>query len=135
MSSRRGSKLNWPNGSGKGHRMNYDIGSTMEAEFDTVAGWTSRVAADLGPEYYVPAACRGSGQPEVLDWLLERLGPRPGAGMIDVRAGMGGAGPLPRPPAGRAAQPGRTRAGCVPRGSAALRRPGRPGRRDRPALR
>ena len=70
--------------------MTYDIDSPMEAEFDTVAEWTSRVAADLGPEYYIPAACRGSGQPEVLDWLLERLGPQPGEVMIDVGAGMGG---------------------------------------------
>ena len=70
--------------------MTYDIDSPMEAEFDTVAEWTSRVAADLGPEYYIPAACRGSGQPAVLDWLLERLGPQPGEVMIDVGAGMGG---------------------------------------------
>ena len=62
----------------------------MEAEFNTVAEWTARVAADLGPEYYIPAACRGSGQPAALDWLLERLGPRPGEGMIDVGAGSGG---------------------------------------------
>ena len=62
----------------------------MDAEFDTVAAWTAQVAASLGPEYYIPAACRGSGQPEVLDWLLERLGPRPGEVMIDVGAGLGG---------------------------------------------
>lgn len=62
----------------------------MQAEFDTVAEWTARVAADLGPEYYIPAACRGSGQPAVLDWLLGRLGPRPGEVMIDVGAGLGG---------------------------------------------
>lgn len=62
----------------------------MEAEFDTVAEWTALVAADLGPEYYIPAACRGSGQPAALDWLLERLGPRPGEVMLDVGAGSGG---------------------------------------------
>lgn len=28
-----------------------------------MAGWTAEVAADLGPEYFVPAACRGSGKP------------------------------------------------------------------------
>lgn len=70
--------------------MTRDAIDPMEAEFDTVAGWTARVAADLGPEYYIPAACRGSGQPAVLDWLLERLGPRPGEVMIDVGAGLGG---------------------------------------------
>src|SRR5579859_537276 len=62
----------------------------MEAEFDTVAGWTARVAADLGPEYYIPAACRGSGQPEMLDWLLDRLAPQAGEPLIDVGAGLGG---------------------------------------------
>ena len=70
--------------------MTGDIDDPMDAEFDTVAEWTAQVAADLGPEYYIPAACRGSGQPAVLDWLLERLGPRPGEVMIDVGAGLGG---------------------------------------------
>jgi len=62
----------------------------MDAEFNTVAEWTARVAADLGPGYHVPAACRGSGRPAALDWLLGRLQPRPGEVMIDVGAGMGG---------------------------------------------
>jgi SAM-dependent methyltransferase len=70
--------------------MTRDADDPMEAEFDTVAEWTARVAADLGPEYYIPAACRGSGQPAMLDWLLDRLGPRPGEVMIDVGAGLGG---------------------------------------------
>ncbi len=70
--------------------MTRDAGDPMEAEFDTVAEWTALVAADLGPEYYIPAACRGSGQPAVLDWLLDRLGPRPGEVLIDVGAGLGG---------------------------------------------
>jgi len=67
-----------------------ETGGAMEAEFNTVADWTARVAADLGPDYYIPAACRGSGEPALLDWLLERLEPRPGEVMIDVGAGMGG---------------------------------------------
>src|ERR1700691_5573402 len=70
--------------------MTRDLDDPMEAEFDTVAEWTAQVAADLGPEYYIPAACRGSGQPAVLDWLLERLGPRLGEVMYDVGAGVGG---------------------------------------------
>jgi len=70
--------------------MTGDPGGPMDAEFDTVAEWTAQVATDLGPEYYVPAGCRGSGQPEVLDWLLERLGPRSGQVMVDVGAGLGG---------------------------------------------
>jgi SAM-dependent methyltransferase len=62
----------------------------MDAEFDTVAEWTAEVAEDLGPEYRVPAACRGSGRPSALDWLLADLAPRPGELMIDIGAGLGG---------------------------------------------
>jgi SAM-dependent methyltransferase len=62
----------------------------MDAEFDTVAEWTAEVAADLGPAYYIPAACRGSGQPASLDWLLAALAPGRRDMMIDVGAGAGG---------------------------------------------
>src|SRR5690348_18249062 len=67
-----------------------DTDDPMTAEFDTVAEWTAQVAADLGPEYYVPAACRGSGQPAALDWLLDGLRPGPDDLMLDVGAGVGG---------------------------------------------
>jgi SAM-dependent methyltransferase len=67
-----------------------DAADPMEAEFGTVAEWTAGVAADLGPDYYIPAACRGSGQPAVLDWLLDRLQPRAGDVLLDAGAGMGG---------------------------------------------
>lgn len=67
-----------------------DIDDPMAAEFGTVAEWTAQVAADLGPEYYVPAACRGSGQPMALDWLLDGLRPGPGDLMLDAGAGVGG---------------------------------------------
>jgi SAM-dependent methyltransferase len=62
----------------------------MEAEFDTVAEWTAEVAAELGPEFAIPAACRGSGQPAALDWLLAGLNPAPGSVLVDVGAGLGG---------------------------------------------
>lgn len=67
-----------------------DVADPMSAEFGTVAEWTAQVAAGLGPEYYVPAACRGSGQPVALDWLLDGLRPGPGDVMLDVGAGVGG---------------------------------------------
>ena len=67
-----------------------DVDDPMVAEFDTVAEWTALVAADLGPEYFIPAGCRGSGQPSVLDWLLDRLRPAASELMIDVGAGVGG---------------------------------------------
>jgi SAM-dependent methyltransferase len=62
----------------------------MDAEFDTVAQWTAAVAEGLGPRYRIPAACRGSGRPSALDWLLAGLGPRPGDRLIDIGAGLGG---------------------------------------------
>ncbi|MCV7030136.1 SAM-dependent methyltransferase [Mycobacterium sherrisii] len=62
----------------------------MEAEFDTVAEWTARVAADLGPQFHVPAGCRGSGSPAALDWLIERMGLQPGVRLLDSGAGVGG---------------------------------------------
>jgi SAM-dependent methyltransferase len=70
--------------------MTSNVADPMDAEFDTVAEWTAQVAADLGPEYRVPAACRGSGQPAALDWLLDGLRPGPGEAMLDVGAGIGG---------------------------------------------
>jgi SAM-dependent methyltransferase len=70
--------------------MTGDVDDPMAAEFDTVAEWTAEVTACLGPEYRVPAACRGSGQPAALDWLLAGLRPGPGDLMPDVGAGIGG---------------------------------------------
>ncbi|KUI22232.1 SAM-dependent methyltransferase [Mycobacterium sp. GA-1285] len=62
----------------------------MEAEFDTVAEWTAQVAADLGPDYHIPAACRGSGSPAALDWLVERMELAAGDTLLDCGAGVGG---------------------------------------------
>jgi ubiquinone/menaquinone biosynthesis C-methylase UbiE len=62
----------------------------MEAEFDTIAEWTARVAIDLGAPFYVPAACRGSGSPVALDWLIENLGLTHGESLLDCGAGVGG---------------------------------------------
>jgi SAM-dependent methyltransferase len=67
-----------------------DVDDPMTAEFDTVAEWTAQVARALGPEYFIPAGCRGSGQPAALDWLLDRLQPDPDELLLDVGAGVGG---------------------------------------------
>jgi SAM-dependent methyltransferase len=67
-----------------------NVDDAMAAEFDTVAEWTARVALDLGPDHRIPAACRGSGQPSALDWLLAGLAPAPGDALADVGAGLGG---------------------------------------------
>lgn len=62
----------------------------MAAEFDTVAAWTADVAVDLGPDYYVPAGCRGSGSPSALSWLVDALHLTASDRMLDGGAGVGG---------------------------------------------
>lgn len=64
--------------------------AAQAAEFDTVADWTAQAAAGLGPDHRIPAACRGSGGPPALDWLLDRCGVAPTTRLIDVGAGIGG---------------------------------------------
>jgi SAM-dependent methyltransferase len=67
-----------------------DGSDPMTAEFGIVARWTAEVASRLGPGYAIPAACRGSGQPAALDWLLMHLHPAPGTLLADIGAGLGG---------------------------------------------
>ncbi|MBN1091338.1 methyltransferase domain-containing protein [Blastococcus sp. TML/M2B] len=62
----------------------------MEAEFDTVAGWTEEAVRALGPETAIPAGCRGSGSEGALRWLADRLELRPGSRVLDSGAGVGG---------------------------------------------
>jgi len=66
------------------------VNEAMEAEFDTVAGWTADVAEDLGPDYHLPAGCRGSGSPGSLRWLVDRLSITVADRMLDCGAGVGG---------------------------------------------
>ena len=61
-----------------------------EAEFDTVASWTADAVEALGPEYAIPAGCRGSGNPAAMQWLGNGLGLAPGRLLVDVGAGVGG---------------------------------------------
>ena len=62
----------------------------MEAEFDTVAGWTEEAVRALGPEYAIPAGCRGTGSQAALQWLADRLDLSPDTRMVDSGAGVGG---------------------------------------------
>ena len=66
------------------------MNEAMEAEFDTVAGWTADVAGELGPDFYLPAACRGSGSPSALQWLMDHLKLSRTDRMLDCGAGLGG---------------------------------------------
>jgi len=62
----------------------------MEAEFDTVAGWTEEAVRALGPECAIPAGCRGTGSEAALRWLADRLDLPAGTRMLDSGAGVGG---------------------------------------------
>ncbi|HET7799689.1 MAG TPA: class I SAM-dependent methyltransferase [Humibacillus xanthopallidus] len=67
-----------------------EMAQPMEDEFGTMARWTVEAVGALSPAHAIPAACRGSGTPSVLDWLLERLDASPATRLLDVGAGLGG---------------------------------------------
>lgn len=71
-------------------RMTESGATPMEAEFDTVARWTEEVVERLGPQYAIPAGCRGSASPAGLDWLVRACGIGPGTRLLDVGGGVGG---------------------------------------------
>ncbi len=67
-----------------------ESGEARDAEFDVLPGWTVSAVRQLGAEHALPAACRGSGGPGVLGWLLAQLGLHEGSTLLDSGAGMGG---------------------------------------------
>ncbi len=62
----------------------------QEIEFDLLAGWTEDAVRELGPEFAIPAGCRGSGSPSDLAWFAEALQIGPDARVVDVGSGVGG---------------------------------------------
>jgi ubiquinone/menaquinone biosynthesis C-methylase UbiE len=70
--------------------VSHESSEAMEAEFDTIAVWTEQVAEELGPDYAIPAACRGSGSESWLTWLADALQVRPHEPLLDAGAGLGG---------------------------------------------
>jgi SAM-dependent methyltransferase len=62
----------------------------MEDEFGTMARWTVEAVSELSAAHAIPAGCRGSGTPAVLDWLLSRIEPSPATRLLDDGAGLGG---------------------------------------------
>ena len=70
--------------------MNELESEAMEAEFGTVAGWTEEAVRALGPEFAVPAGCRGSGSEGALRWLAERLDVPVRGRILDAGSGVGG---------------------------------------------
>jgi SAM-dependent methyltransferase len=66
------------------------VSEALEDEFGVVAAWTEQVVGELGPDYAMAAACRGSGSPVSLAWLAEALEVRPADRMLDAGSGIGG---------------------------------------------
>ena len=99
----------------------------LAAEFDTVAAWTAEVAQDLGPDYYLPAGCRGSGSPALLRWFLERLDVGTRSRMLDCGAGVGGPAAFAAAETGVAPVLSDRRVRSVPRRAGTLRVAGGPG--------
>ncbi|MCE0537095.1 class I SAM-dependent methyltransferase [Kineosporia rhizophila] len=62
----------------------------MESEFGVQATWTADAVGLLGAEYAIPAACKGSASPAVLDWLAAECRLRPEMLLTDVGGGLGG---------------------------------------------
>jgi SAM-dependent methyltransferase len=63
---------------------------SQEIEFDLLASWTEDAVRELGPEFAIPAGCRGSGSPADLAWLAEALTVGPDTRVLDVGSGVGG---------------------------------------------
>ena len=55
-----------------------------------MAAWTADAVEELGADYALPAACRGSGSPAALEWLADRMRLAPGMRLLDSGAGVGG---------------------------------------------
>ena len=62
----------------------------MESEFGVLATWTADAVRVLGPEYAVPAACKGSASPAMLEWLGRTCGLEQSQVLMDVGGGLGG---------------------------------------------
>jgi SAM-dependent methyltransferase len=62
----------------------------QEIEFGLLASWTEDAVRELGPEYAIPAGCRGSGSPSDLAWLAEALLIGADTRVVDIGSGVGG---------------------------------------------
>lgn len=67
-----------------------DDPDAQEVEFDLLARWTEDAVRELGPEYAIPAGCRGSGSPTDLAWLAEASAIGADTRVVDVGSGVGG---------------------------------------------
>lgn len=62
----------------------------LEPEFGTYSSWLVEAIARLDPAERIPAACRGTGRPALLEDLARLLRLREGALLLDIGSGLGG---------------------------------------------
>ena len=93
----------------------------QEIEFDLLARWTEEAVGELGPEYAIPAGCRGSGSPADLAWLAEASMIGADTRVVDVGSGRRRAGGVARRALRRGARLRRAHARRRRGGAAAVR--------------
>lgn len=64
----------------------------LEIEFGRYAGWLAEAVTATMPEDPIPAACRGTGNPELFLEVADTLGLSEGMMVLDVGCGIGGPG-------------------------------------------
>lgn len=62
----------------------------LEPEFGTYSSWLLEAISALDPAERIPAACRGTGRPALLDDLAQTLRLREGTCLLDIGSGLGG---------------------------------------------
>lgn len=62
----------------------------LEPEFGTYSSWLVEAIARLDPAERIPAACRGTGRPALLEDLARLLRLREGTLLLDIGSGLGG---------------------------------------------
>src|SRR5216117_2599784 len=62
----------------------------LEAEFGRYATWVAEAVDGLDIADPIPAACRGTGDPLLLERLARSIAVRPGMRFLDVGCGLGG---------------------------------------------
>lgn len=62
----------------------------MEPEFGVYSSWLVEAISQLAPADRIPAACRGTGRPALLEHLTQLVRVREGTRLLDIGSGLGG---------------------------------------------
>jgi SAM-dependent methyltransferase len=64
----------------------------LEIEFGKYARWLADAIERLDPADRIPAACRGTADPDLFALMADAIGARPGMRVLDIGCGLGGPG-------------------------------------------